>query len=102
AYRYFILLPKYKNGSRYTIGKVISAKIKMKGSIYDIKYEYVKNGRKHVGNSSQQIHQNPREIIDRKYVVLYLLNSTNNEILLDHPISDTTKSVPYYGWTKIP
>ena len=74
----------------------------MKGSIYDIKYEYVKNKRNYIGNSSQQINKNPREIIGRKYVVLYLLNSTNNEILLDHPISDTTKSVPYNGWTKIP
>lgn len=102
VYRYFILLPAYEKYGRYSIGIVLDAKIKMKGSIYDITFEYKKNGLLIKNSSASQIKINPQNIINKKFLVLYLSDKENQaEILIDYPVPDSA-TIPPNGWTEIP
>ena len=102
-YRYLYLLPDYKQYGRYSIGKVINTKIKMKGSIYTILFEYEKKGRVLNSSSSIQINENPQKIVNKRFLVIYLSNKENHaDILLEYPIPDSIKTAPPTGWKELP
>lgn len=100
-YRYFVLLPQVDRYGKYTIGEVTYIKKKSKGRMLEVSFIYIKNKNKFENNS--RVRNKKRELLGKKFLVLYLSNKHNDaQILLEHPVPDSIKSAPPNGWKELP
>lgn len=101
-YRYLVLLPKFEQQGRYTIGKLNKVGF-TKSSGYDAFFTYSVNHKAFKGRSGIEYKDFTREDIGKRFLILYVENEESlSNILLQYPVPDSIKSAPPNGWEELP
>lgn len=102
VYRYTILLPKYQERGRYTVGifNDFSAK---KGGAYDAFFDYSVNGKNFRGRSGASDDDFSKSDVGKRFLVKYVEGEEDlSYLLLKYPVPDSVKSAPLDGWKELP
>lgn len=101
-YRYLVLLPKFEQQGRYTIGKLNKLGF-TKSSGYYAFFTYSVNDKDFKERSGIEYNDFIKEDIGKRFLILYIENEESlSNILLQYPVPDSIKSAPPNGWKELP
>lgn len=101
-YRYLVLLPKFEQQGRYTIGKLNKLGF-TKSSGYYTFFTYSVNDKDFKERSGIEYNDFIKEDIGKRFLILYIENEESlSNILLQYPVPDSIKSTPPNGWKELP